>query len=51
MTAANSLNKIIYADNAATTKIDDDALALMTDLQKNFFNGRAALYADDGLAK
>ena len=26
MTAANSLNKTIYVDNAATTKIDDDAL-------------------------
>ena len=37
MTVANSLNKIIYADNAATTKIDDDALNLMFDLQKNFF--------------
>ena len=44
MTAANSLNKIIYADNAATTKIDDDALALMTDLQKNFFANPSAAY-------
>ena len=44
MTAANSLNKIIYADNVATTKIDDDALALMTDLQKNFFANPSAAY-------
>lgn len=44
MTAANSLNKIIYADNAATTKIDDDALALMTDLQKNFYANPSSAY-------
>ena len=44
MTAANSLNKIIYADNVATTKIDDDALALMTDLQKNFFANPSTTY-------
>ena len=36
MTVANSSNKVIYVDNAATTKLDDDALALMFDLQKNF---------------
>ena len=44
MTAANSLNKIIYVDNAATTKIDDDALALMFDLQKNFYANPSASY-------
>ena len=44
MTAANSLNKIIYVDNAATTKIDDDALALMFDLQRNFFANPSAAY-------
>ncbi|MBR6887682.1 MAG: cysteine desulfurase [Selenomonadaceae bacterium] len=44
MTAANSLNKIIYADNAATTKLDDDALALMIDLQKNFFANPSSAY-------
>ncbi|MBR0062290.1 MAG: cysteine desulfurase [Selenomonadaceae bacterium] len=44
MTVANSLNKIIYADNAATTKIDDDALALMFDLQRNFFANPSAAY-------
>jgi len=44
MTAANSLNKIIYADNAATTKIDDDALALMFELQKNFYANPSAAY-------
>ena len=44
MTAANSLNKIIYTDNAATTKIDDDALALMIDLQKNFFANPSSAY-------
>ena len=44
MTVANSLNKIIYVDNAATTKIDDDALALMFALQKNFFANPSAAY-------
>ena len=44
MMAANSLNKIIYVDNAATTKIDDDALALMFDLQKNFFANPSSAY-------
>lgn len=44
MTVANSSSKIIYADNAATTKIDDDALALMIDLQKNFFANPSSAY-------
>lgn len=44
MTAAHSLNKIIYADNAATTKIDKDALKLMIDLQKNFFANPSSSY-------
>lgn len=44
MTAASSSSKIIYADNAATTKIDDDALALMIDLQKNFFANPSSAY-------
>ena len=44
MTAANFSSKIIYADNAATTKIDDDALALMFDLQKNFFANPSSSY-------
>ena len=44
MTVANSLNEIIYADNAATTKIDDDALDLMFDLQKNFFANPSSPY-------
>ncbi len=44
MTVASSLNKIIYVDNAATTKIDDDALALMFALQKNFFANPSAAY-------
>ena len=44
MTAANSLNEVIYADNAATTKLDDDALNLMFDLQKNFFANPSAAY-------
>ena len=44
MTVASSLNKIIYVDNAATTKLDDDALALMIDLQKNFFANSSAAY-------
>ena len=44
MTVASSSSKIIYADNAATTKIDDDALALMFDLQKNFFANPSSAY-------
>ena len=44
MTVANSSSKIIYADNAATTKIDEDALALMFDLQKNFYANPSSAY-------
>ena len=44
MTVANFSSRIIYVDNAATTKIDDDALALMFDLQKNFFANPSAAY-------
>ena len=42
MTAANSLNKIIYADNAATTRLDEDAANLMFELQKLFANPSSA---------
>ena len=42
MTAANSLNKIIYADNAATTRLDEDAANLMFELQKLFTNPSSA---------
>ena len=44
MTVANYSSKVIYADNAATTKIDDEALNLMIDLQKNFFANPSAAY-------
>ena len=44
MTAANFSSKIIYADNAATTKLDEDALNLMIDLQKNFFANPSSAY-------
>lgn len=44
MTAANSLSKIICVDNAATTRMDDDALALMLDLQKNYFANPSSAY-------
>ena len=44
MTAANSLNKIIYADNAATTKLDENASCLMFELQKNFFANPSSAY-------
>ncbi len=44
MTVASSSSRIIYADNAATTKLDDEALALMFDLQKNFFANPSAAY-------
>lgn len=35
---------MIYADNAATTQIDDDALNLMIELQKNFFANPSSSY-------
>ena len=43
MTAANSSTEI-YVDNAATTKLDEDALALMIDLLKNFFANPSTAY-------
>ena len=44
MMVASSSSKIIYADNAATTKLDEDARALMFDLQKNFFANPSSAY-------
>ena len=44
MTVANSLSKMIYVDNAATTRLDDEALALMLDLQKNYFANPSSAY-------
>ena len=44
MKAVNSSNEIIYVDNAATTKIDDEAFDLMFDLQKNFFANPSSSY-------
>lgn len=44
MTAANSLSEIIYADNAATTPFDEDALNLMIELQKKFFANPSSAY-------
>ena len=44
MMVANSSSKIIYVDNAATTKIDEDALNLMFDLQKNFYANPSSAY-------
>ena len=44
MTAANFSSEVIYADNAATTQIDDEALALMCDLQRNFFANPSSAY-------
>lgn len=44
MTAANSLSRIIYADNAATTQPDAEALALMSDLQRQFFANPSSAY-------
>ena len=35
---------MIYADNAATTRIDDDALNLMIELQKKFFANPSSSY-------
>ena len=35
---------MIYADNAATTRIDDDALNLMIELQKKFFANPSSAY-------
>ena len=44
MMVASSSSRIIYVDNAATTRLDDDALALMFDLQKNFFANPSSAY-------
>ena len=44
MTVANSLNDIIYVDNAATTKLDADALDLMIELQRNYFANPSSAY-------
>ena len=44
MKAANFSNEIIYVDNAATTKIDNEAYELMFDLQKNFFANPSSSY-------
>lgn len=44
MKAANFLNEIIYADNAATTPLDDEVLNLMCDLQKKYFGNPSAVY-------
>ena len=44
MTDANFLNKIIYADNAATTKMDEDALNLMIELQRKYFGNPSSSY-------
>ena len=44
MTVANSSDKIIYADNAATTKIDEEALNLMIELQRKYFANPSSAY-------
>lgn len=44
MTVANSLNKMIYADNAATTKMDEEAFNLMMELQKKYFANPSSSY-------
>ena len=44
MTDENFLDKIIYADNAATTKMDEDALNLMIELQKKYFGNPSSNY-------
>lgn len=44
MAAANFSSEIIYADNAATTKPDAEALALMFELQEKFFANPSSAY-------
>ena len=43
MKAANFSSEI-YVDNAATTRLDEDALELMTELQKKFFANPSSAY-------
>ena len=51
MTVANFSDKIIYADNAATTKIDEEALILMIELQKFFANPSSSYKISSPLKK
>lgn len=44
MAVANFSSEIIYADNAATTKPDAEALALMFELQEKFFANPSSAY-------
>lgn len=38
------MNEIIYADNVATTQIDEEVLNFMIDLQKKYFGNPSAVY-------
>ena len=44
MAAANFSSEMIYADNAATTRLDEDALELMIELQRKFFANPSSDY-------
>ena len=44
MAAANFSSEMIYADNAATTRLDEDALELMIELQRKFFANPSSEY-------
>ena len=44
MTAANFSSRMIYVDNAATTRPDDEALTLMSELQRKFFANPSSAY-------
>ena len=41
----------IYADNAATTKMSDAAIAVMTDAMKNYYGNPSSLYLKGQRAK
>lgn len=44
MAVANFSSEMIYADNAATTRLDEESLALMIELQRKFFANPSSEY-------
>ena len=45
------MNKFVYADNAATTPVSDEVLAVVMDTLKNNYGNPSSLYEIGGMAK